>query len=134
MFREENMALLFFTMYILHVKTRRLHFSCLVIFIEKKSRHGINDDNTRRAGRSLFRRVSRDRVKGRSRRRRPASSNSCFRSDRHGGGRRMPVGPDRRKKYPFRNWSRMLSAIYRPAKSVPSPFHARSTLTISTTC
>lgn len=46
------------------------------------------------------------------------SSNSCFRSDRHGGGRRMPVGPDRRKKYPFRNWSRMLSAIYRLAKSV----------------
>lgn len=45
------------------------------------------------------------------------SSNSCFRSDRHGGGRRMPVGPNRRKKYPFRNWSRMLSAIYRLAKS-----------------
>lgn len=28
--------------------------------------------------------------------------------------------PDRRKKYPFRNWSRMLSAIYRLAKSAVS--------------
>lgn len=47
------------------------------------------------------------------------SSNSCFRSDAMAEGE-YAGRPDRRKKYPFRNWSRMLSAIYRPAKSAVS--------------